>query len=89
MGRNKKPTSKKNITKEPKGLRKTTKKPHGLKKTHKKRKKIVKVKSELDPDVRRCIVNEIASAKGTRRMTKGDKRALFDAALRKCVRKRG
>ena len=45
-----------------------------------------KLTPDLDPDVRRCIVEEIASAKG-RKLTKGQKRALFDRAYAKCIRR--
>lgn len=75
--------------KKPNISRKTIKKPHGgkltIKRPHVKKKKPIS-RTDIDPEIRRCIVNEIDSAKGVSKMSKGDKRNLFDAAFRKCVR---
>ncbi|MBU1173252.1 MAG: hypothetical protein KKD44_27110 [Proteobacteria bacterium] len=67
------------------------------KKTHKKivkkptKKKVVKrvvsrTPTTIDHEMRACIAGEIASAKTKKRLTRKEKRQMFDSAYAKCLR---
>jgi len=66
--------------------KKTIKKRQAPKKTVQRHHTRKKIKDTMSPDVRRCVVEEINKAKGIGKMSKGEKRRIFDSALRKCLR---
>jgi hypothetical protein len=68
--------------------KKIPKKKRTTKKVVKKKPKRIGIRTPtaIDHNVRACIAEEIALAKGKKRLSKKEKRMLFDRAFAKCIR---